>query len=778
MRKILPKISVSIVIALLALSMILAVLPVSMATITNRPRLWRVTQHKVTTGGELNVTGTFVTADPIETKAQSYENGSLVAINFTGMTITGAQVWLWLSETGGAAIEPGDKWYAGPFSMNDIAETVYDTFPNMTDPYSGMTFWLGNNTIIGPMPTTKIVPKGVLYYVKVTDVNPATPNIPSSDVAVSVNRWKPIPTIAISPTSGPAGTLVTVTGMAFDPTKKINLTFATSNTGLSPVVVGPFSPAANGTFTTTFYAPDLQITTATNATRYVNAYYNITSPTVLDSKAFKECGRRWEQIKTVISPPQGNSNTSPDEPVSVFEVIYIAGRYFNPRGTVTLYMDYNTTAPKVLLSGITLTSDGFFNVTVTIPEVVRGRHLITAVDYSYNLNATVKVLPTLILTPNKGPIGTVVSCAAYGFPPNIEVYIWWYGKVYGVAPYWYNVVNGTIGSNGKFNVTVQFTVFHTYGGSHRVNATRIFDEPNSTISIAETTFTVTPLLVIEPSVIKNDGTLVNATGTGFDPTIGYVANIDNAQLGANVDSSSYGATYLGAWPGALKANNTGDISITFIAAGFRPGTHVLSLYPEVAGPSYAPAVYALFTVLSEGDPIAEVILSMNGTLIDLLTAMDAKIVDIQDGVALILTRFGPINTALTALEAKIDTLDGDVATISTKIGTIQTSLDNIGTKVTSIIGDVATIKTDLGTLSGKVTAIDGSIATIKTDLGTIKADISGLKTSVSDTKSAVDSTKSAVDGMGTAVWAAVILALIAAIAAIVGVFQISRKIAG
>jgi hypothetical protein len=118
--------------------------------------------------------------------------------------------------------------------------------------------------------------------------------------------------------------------------------------------------------------------------------------------------------------------------VAVLDEIWVAGNYFNPRGTLSLYWDYGATGQVTLAANKILNATVFFNVTVTIPEAELGIHGITAVDYSYNLNATVNVVPNLILEPSEGPVGTVVKATGYGFPASdtttdYNVTLTWYG---------------------------------------------------------------------------------------------------------------------------------------------------------------------------------------------------------------------------------------------------------------------------------------------------------------------------------------------------------------
>jgi hypothetical protein len=93
------KIYAVLIIALLTLSPLLAPM-IASATITGKPTLYQVTSHTVNPDGTLDLGG-MVSGDPIRTKANSNDQGDLVAIDMNGMTITGAQVWLYLSETGG-----------------------------------------------------------------------------------------------------------------------------------------------------------------------------------------------------------------------------------------------------------------------------------------------------------------------------------------------------------------------------------------------------------------------------------------------------------------------------------------------------------------------------------------------------------------------------------------------------------------------------------------------------------------------------------------------------
>ncbi len=128
-----------------------------------------------------------------------------------------------------------------------------------------------------------------------------------------------------------------------------------------------------------------------------------------------------------------------------------------------------------------------------------------------------------------------------------------------------------------------------------------------------------------------------------------------------------------------------------------------------------------------------------------LDAINATIVNVQNGIATIQTTLGDIQTSLSNLDAKITKLQGDVATIQTDLGTINVKLDAINATVVSnangiddLKGSVVDIKTTLGDIKGTVTDIKNGVATIQTDLGTMQTDVSDIKTTTADTSSGIN----------------------------------------
>jgi len=402
----------------------------------------------------------------------------------------------------------------------------------------------------------------------------------------------------------------------------------------------------------------------------------------------------------------------------------------------------------VLASNVTLAADGFFNITVTVPEAGIGWHTISAVDSSFNLNASVNVIPTLILVPNRGPVGTNVTAYGYGFPSTSG------SAVYNVTLVWdgfagnTRVANGSTDALGKF--VFHFIVPHDFGGYHDVDAFLTDANGNLYQWMADDQFYVTAVLVITPNKFANNCTLlIIANGSGFKagegfdgPPTFYEADLDNQHLdvGGVWDYDGYLMSKLE----GVTANGTGDLSFAFVGCGFLPGLHVVSLY-EVnyisemvedgpigeASVFQGPAAWACFEVTAEGDLYAGYLNAINSTIQDVL-------ISVAD----------------------------DVATIKTDVGTLKVSAAALDAKVVALQGDVAVVKTTLGLIQGNITAINGNVATVATNVGQIKADTS-----------AIAGVGGTVSGLTLPVYAAVVLSLIAAIAAIYAVISLRGKLA-
>jgi archaellum component FlaC len=715
--------------------------------------------------------------------------GGNVNLHFGGVTWSGGQFYLLLS-TNGFSDMTGDV-YSATFDLVNLTDPVgVSTYPGPTG--SGMSWKVGNNWVNGSIPLNIA---GGAYYIKAFDGL-------STSVAVTDTSITVVGTLTVKPTSGPGGAALLLRGFAFAANSLVNLTYYNTTSPFNKITIANLVPAdALGQFNYSLTAPDLKlIVTPAGDSAFVP------TPIIFNAKysagdgynvTYNENPRGLKRINTSTATNLYGNAT--DIPVSkqVGETVRLIGLNFYP-GTANILWDGATS-----IATATVNSTGGFDTVITVPTAGVGAHWVAIQDAGVSFFLVINVTPTLTLTPSSGPVGITVTAAGIGFPGSVGT------NVYNITVAWtpysgsvYAIAWGLTDASGQFTTT--FVVPHEAGGNRTVTATA-----NVTGTTASKIFYVTPTLVVSPSSFTNNGAVVNVYGSGLDPTGSYTPNIDNRYVGVDPYPSDY--------PTSIVANGTGDINLQFVAAGFTSGTHVFSLYK--GGEILMPASnYVLFNVT--GDNTQVLLTSINNTITGLsgltgnsssllmsmdqkLSAINATVVAINGNMVTLATSVGTISTDLSAIKPQItsissgvDTVKGAVATVQTSIGTLQTSLSSIsgtlssvsgtmgtistsvgtitsslssiGTTVTSIKDGVATIQTDLGTLQGTVTATDGKVATIQTSIGTLQADVADVQTSVDAVPGAVN----------LPIWIAVILALVAAIASILCLVLMRRKIAG
>lgn len=101
----------------------------------------------------------------------------------------------------------------------------------------------------------------------------------------------------------------------------------------------------------------------------------------------------------------------------------------------------------------------------------------------------------------------------------------------------------------------------------------------------------------------------------------------------------------------------------------------------------------------------------------LLGALGARIVSVENTLALINTSLGLVYVDLRSLNATITRLRGDVADLATALGNVSARLENLGARIVDLNGSVALIRTSVGDIVGRVISLQGGVATISTSLG-------------------------------------------------------------
>lgn len=292
--------------------------------------------------------------------------------------------------------------------------------------------------------------------------------------------------ITLSPTSGAAGTPVTVTGTGFPSTYNgQNVFIFFKNTYVTSALV------TGGTISAPFVVPSTYTTAQTVAV----TVQNVEGTTTLATAYFTVTAR---QITLSLSSGY------------VGDTVIVSGSGFDANSNITIYFDATYAGAATALATGT-----FSGATFTVPESYRGNHTIKAQDASLNYaTATFTVSPKITVTPTSGGVGDTVTVSGTGFAANsASVTIYFDSATVGTAT--------TTNAYGTFS-GVTFAAPSSSRGSHTIKA------QDYSGNYATATFTIAQKITITPTS-GVAGTTVTVTGNGFSPsrtiTITYNANL-------------------------------------------------------------------------------------------------------------------------------------------------------------------------------------------------------------------------------------------------------------
>jgi len=212
----------------------------------------------------------------------------------------------------------------------------------------------------------------------------------------------------------------------------------------------------------------------------------------------------------------------------------------------------------------------------------------------------------------------------------------------------------------------------------------------------------------------------------------------------------------GSW--SVKATYMGTSAATSFSYKGVPPVVAIALKVEVeVGPIYFAGETAEFYALTYYDT-TPIDANITATIYPPKTVLTAtKVATGLSKLTYSISANATAGTYALVVEASVKTAEFEGKAIALKSFELNPTL-------TAISGAVVTVKTDVGEIKGKVITVDGNVAKILTSEGIITADVKAIRTTV--------------EGFPTAaVYAAVVLSLIAAIAAVYSVVVIQRKIA-
>jgi hypothetical protein len=152
--------------------------------------------------------------------------------------------------------------------------------------------------------------------------------------------------------------------------------------------------------------------------------------------------------------------------------VTVAGNRFDAGTLVDIYYDGTDEDDRVATGRVD--PGGDFAITFTVPEGCAGPYRVCAYVYPYTQDAYFTVKPGLTVSPEKGPVGTMVTVKGRGFARNeegIQLLYYLNGN--------YITVESNIVANGKGSWETSFQIPTSTRGEHKLDAegavSRLYD---------------------------------------------------------------------------------------------------------------------------------------------------------------------------------------------------------------------------------------------------------------------------------------------------------------
>jgi len=372
------------------------------------------------------------------------------------------------------------------------------------------------------------------------------------------------PTVTLSPTSGPVGTLVTATVTGFGP----GATVATVKigSGATPTTISPLIPATPTVTEQGTTAFQFAVTTATLTANFVAGAQAITVTDSLNNVATATFTITPKAPVTLgLGAVDTGASYAPIGSVSLAN-IHIAATGFKASSPVTItgspgvpseWLVLNTAAVGTINSGVGTTSAGGALTAYSNPDTLTdapgtGTYSVTISDGTNSVTVILTILPSgniITATPTIDAAGSTVTVTYYGTEPT--------AVLFDSA----NVATPAAAAQAWPTITTN-TVTFTVPGSGAANTISATGATFNTISYT----TLSPAISVVSPASPAVGTTVTIAGSGYAASSGTpIVAVDGISVSA---TGSVGST------GALLA--------TFVVSNFLPGTHTLSVSDSVS----------------------------------------------------------------------------------------------------------------------------------------------------------------------------------------------------
>jgi hypothetical protein len=353
---------------------------------------------------------------------QYVKAGGNVNLYFGDVTWSGSQLYLLMSYDADQHVSTGDVIYTPAILIVDLTSDWY------TRTYtSGMGTWIvGNYWINGSIAPN--IPVGEYTIKAFDDIDDGAA---VTDTYITVYSVPSDATLEFSPSSGPGGVNVTLTGSYYPPSASVTIAYYDPTFG-SWNFLGTTTANASGGITFTTEVPDLRRAQGVgdNHQTYAQVSYRSEINGVVYSYAdYNQYARGLIRVGNQVADGlYGNgTNLASTLRVKSDDNITISGKWFHP-GVVYVRWDGVAVVGTVTRSewqdaviigtAVANQETGYFSTTVTIPTASAGEHYLAIEDSESRVMIKIYVsIASLQLSPSSGPGGVPVTFTGSGYQP-------------------------------------------------------------------------------------------------------------------------------------------------------------------------------------------------------------------------------------------------------------------------------------------------------------------------------------------------------------------------
>ncbi len=552
------------------------------------------------------------------------------------------------------------------------------------------------------------------YEITVTDGT----NTASADFEVTG-----LPGITFTPEYGAPGDVITIEGENFTQLEGTEVTLSYGDWSET------FELEEDGTFSGTFSVPALDDGTYTFT---VEDEYGLSA----------EESFRVSFIIAVVTPDEAETG----------EELTLMGRGFTEGGEWNASLSDGT----VLVEDGTVDDDGTFLETVYLPTVPEGDYEVIFWDVDAEIKVTVPFTvthsTTITLDPDTAPAGYNVTVTGAYFTHHSGTELEW--VIYNVTAdgevdedWDLDVWVGAEGKDWRANTTDDgdfegwFEIPELDPGTYYINVT----DDNDLFAQAVLTV-IEEVLNVEPTKteFRRDEVLSFTFESSFaNPyTLKVYDPDDNLYWTISITEDDY--------------TKVGTLHV--IPTGF---------WSAYSFPSDAPLGTWSWEVLEDSDVVA------NGTF-TLAESVEAYKEDIVE-----------LNETVTGLKEDISGLKEDISGLKEDVSGVKEDISGLKEDVSGVKEDISGLKEDISELAGDVAAAakaaeeaSKSVSELADVVSEVADTASSAKSAAEEAKAAAEEAKTAASGLTPLIYGAIGVSLIAALAAIVSLIQLSRRIAG